>query len=191
MKVSEVMTREVQTVRPDQPVQQAASFMLSRAKDVGVTEHQILQLLGFRGAVGPLETLLSGRPPTETIPEIAAGIKEGTDEVLKITKAQVESAIPVVTMDQLKPLIRKMGMLSDEGVKNLDVHRVEFRVAQTDLRPVVRLDDATGTSFDSVKFPRTADTPVFVLKDVTGFEIHRSAGLPETARTDKIADEKL
>ena len=76
-------------------------------------------------------------------------------------------------------------------VKNLDVHRVEFRVAQTDLRPVVRLDDATGTSFDSVKFPRTADTPVFVLKDVTGFEIHRSAGLPETARTDKIADEKL
>ena len=29
MKVSEVMTRDVQTVRPDQPVQQAASFMLS------------------------------------------------------------------------------------------------------------------------------------------------------------------
>src|SRR4051794_30052578 len=29
MKVSEVMTRDVQTVRPDQPVQDAASFMLS------------------------------------------------------------------------------------------------------------------------------------------------------------------
>ena len=29
MKVSEVMTRDVQTVRPDQPVQEAASFMLS------------------------------------------------------------------------------------------------------------------------------------------------------------------
>ena len=29
MKVSEVMTREVKTVRPDEPVQQAASFMLS------------------------------------------------------------------------------------------------------------------------------------------------------------------
>ena len=29
MKVSELMTRDVQTVRPDQPVQQAASFMLS------------------------------------------------------------------------------------------------------------------------------------------------------------------
>lgn len=29
MKVSEVMTRDVQTVRPDQPVREAASFMLS------------------------------------------------------------------------------------------------------------------------------------------------------------------
>jgi CBS domain-containing protein len=29
MKVSEVMTRDVQTVRPDQPVKEAASFMLS------------------------------------------------------------------------------------------------------------------------------------------------------------------
>ena len=29
MKISEVMTRDVQTVRPDQPVQEAASFMLS------------------------------------------------------------------------------------------------------------------------------------------------------------------
>jgi CBS domain-containing protein len=29
MKVSEVMTREVQTIRPDQPVQEAANFMLS------------------------------------------------------------------------------------------------------------------------------------------------------------------
>jgi len=29
MKVSEVMTRDVQTIRPDQPVQEAASFMLS------------------------------------------------------------------------------------------------------------------------------------------------------------------
>jgi hypothetical protein len=77
----------------------------------------------------PLETLLSGRPPSETIPEIVGGIKEGTDEVLKMTKAQVESAIPVVTMDQLKPLIRKMGMLSDEGVKNLDVY-INFLISQ-------------------------------------------------------------
>ena len=39
MKVSEVMTRDVQTVRPDQPVQQAASFMLSaNAGSIPVTD---------------------------------------------------------------------------------------------------------------------------------------------------------
>jgi CBS domain-containing protein len=39
MKVREVMTREVQTVRPDQPVQEAASFMLSAdAGSIPVTE---------------------------------------------------------------------------------------------------------------------------------------------------------
>ena len=111
------------------------------------------------------------------------------------TKAQAAREVPDQEKDRY-PEPGRLGIMPSWGlfarhVKNLDVHRVEFRVAQTDLRPVVRLDDATGTSFDSVKFPRTADTPVFVLKDVTGFEIHRSAGLPETARTDKIADEKL
>lgn len=39
MKVSEVMTRDVQTIRPDQPVQEAASFMLSAdAGSVPVTD---------------------------------------------------------------------------------------------------------------------------------------------------------
>jgi CBS domain-containing protein len=39
MKVSEVMTREIETVSPDQPVQKAASFMLSAdAGSIPVTE---------------------------------------------------------------------------------------------------------------------------------------------------------
>jgi CBS domain-containing protein len=43
MKVSEVMTREVQTVQPDQPVQEAASFMLSAdAGSIPVTDGERL-----------------------------------------------------------------------------------------------------------------------------------------------------
>ena len=39
MKVSEVMTRDVQTVRPDQPVREAASFMLTAdAGSIPVTD---------------------------------------------------------------------------------------------------------------------------------------------------------
>lgn len=116
---------------PPQPplFDQMASFMMTRAREVGVTENQILQLLGFRGGVGPIETLLSGRPPSQTIPEIAAGIKQGSDEVLKMTKAQVEQAIPMVVIDELKPLIRKMAMLSPEGVQHLDVY-INFLISQ-------------------------------------------------------------
>jgi CBS domain-containing protein len=43
MKVSEVMTRDVQTIRPDDPVQQAASFMLSAdAGSIPVTDGERL-----------------------------------------------------------------------------------------------------------------------------------------------------
>lgn len=111
------------------PFEQVASFMLSRARDVGVTEGQILQLLGFKSGVGPLEALLSGRPPHETIPEIAAGIKEGTDEVLKMAKGQVEQAIPMVALDEFKPLLRKAAMLTPEGLAHLDVY-LNFLISQ-------------------------------------------------------------
>ena len=43
MKVSEVMTRDVQTIRPDQSAQQAASFMLNAdAGSIPVTEGERL-----------------------------------------------------------------------------------------------------------------------------------------------------
>jgi polygalacturonase len=76
-------------------------------------------------------------------------------------------------------------------VKNFDISHVEFRVTADDLRPVVQLDNVTGATFEAVKFPHAANTPTFVLKNVTGFAIHNSADLAETRRTEKIADEKL
>ncbi|HEY9721793.1 MAG TPA: hypothetical protein V6D47_07250, partial [Oscillatoriaceae cyanobacterium] len=111
------------------PFEHVASFMLSRAREVGVTENQILQLLGFKGGVGPIEALLSGRPPHETIPEIAAGIKEGTDEVFKMARGQVEQAIPMVVQDELKPFLRKAAMLTPDGLAHLDVY-LNFLITQ-------------------------------------------------------------
>jgi polygalacturonase len=76
-------------------------------------------------------------------------------------------------------------------VTNLTVDRVEFRSAQPDLRPVVHLEDVTDASFDRVKFPPAAGAPTFVLRNVTGLEIHRSASLPEVQRADRIDAESL
>ena len=76
-------------------------------------------------------------------------------------------------------------------VKNFEVSHVEFRVAKEDLRPTVQLDDVADVAFDAVKFPHAAGAPVFVLKDVNGFAIHNSPGLPETNRAGKIAQDRL
>lgn len=110
------------------PLEQMASFMVARARDVGVTESQVLQLLGFRNPVGPIETLLSGRP-SETIPAIAKEVFGATDGVISATRQQVEQAIPIVVIDEMKPLIRKMSMLDAEGVRHLDVY-LNFLVSQ-------------------------------------------------------------
>ncbi len=76
-------------------------------------------------------------------------------------------------------------------VKNFDVSRVEFRATKDDLRPTVQLDNVAGAAFDAVKFPHAAGAPVFVLKNVEGFAVHNSPGLPETNRAEKIAAERL
>ncbi len=111
------------------PIEQTLAYMIGRARDVGVTEGQILQMLGFKGGVGPIETLLSGRPAAETIPEIAQGIMEGTGGMLKITRDQVEQAIPLMVTDELKPVLRKMTMLNSEGLRHLDVY-CNFLISQ-------------------------------------------------------------
>jgi hypothetical protein len=113
---------------PPNALESVAMFMMSRARDVGVSEGQILQLLGFKG-LGPIETLFSGRPAAETLPEIAAGIREGTDEVFKMTKQSVEQAIPIMVIDEMKPVIRKMSMLNGTGLAHLDVY-VNFLISQ-------------------------------------------------------------
>lgn len=116
------------------PVESLTGFMLARARDVGVSETQILQLLGYRSGVGPLETLLSGRPASQTMPEIAAGIAEGTGEVFKMAKATAEAAVPIMVVDNLKPLVRKMGILDPEGVKHLEVY-LNFLISQGFVKP--------------------------------------------------------
>ena len=92
-------------------------------------EGQILQLLGVRAA-GPLETLFnSGRPPQETIPEVVQGARDSADGAIKAARQQVEQAIPVMVLDELKPTVRKLGMLNDEGLKHLDVY-LNFLISQ-------------------------------------------------------------
>lgn len=98
--------------------------------------------------------------------------------------------------EKVYPEPYRFGKLSSWGLfarhmTNLTLDRVEFRTAQPDLRSVAWLEDVTGADIDQVKFPAAPGASTLVLKDVTGLAIHRSPGLPETQRAEKIAAEKL
>lgn len=110
------------------------------------------------------------------------------------TAAEGERVVP--EDEKVYPEPHRFGKLSAWGLfarhmTNLTLDRVEFRAAQPDHRPVARLEDVTGASFDRVKFPPGAGASALVLKDVTGLEVHRSFGLPEIMRPDKIDEESL
>lgn len=111
------------------------------------------------------------------------------------TKEQAAAEVPPYEKERY-PEPGRLGTMPSWGlfarhVKNLTLNQVELRTAQADLRPVVQLDDVADVAFESVKFPRAGDTPVFVLKNVTDFFIHNSPGLPETTRTGLIIEGKL
>jgi hypothetical protein len=89
-------------------------------------------LFGIKGAVGPLEALLSGRTPAETIPEIATGLVQGTDVVAKAARAQVEQSLPVVVPEELKPLLKKLAMLNADGLQQLETY-LNFLISQNSL----------------------------------------------------------
>jgi CBS domain-containing protein len=120
MKVSEVMTRDVQTVRPDQPVQDAASFMLSaNAGSIPVTDGDRLigmitdrdiAVRGVAKGYGPdtpvrelmTEEIICGRDDDD-VEDIAS----------RMSEAQVRR-LPVIDRDERLCGIVSLGDLSRE-----------------------------------------------------------------------------
>jgi polygalacturonase len=111
------------------------------------------------------------------------------------TAEQAQREVPAEERDRY-PEPSRLGTMPSWGlfarhVKNLDVSHVELRVAKEDLRPVIHLDNVAEATFDAVKFPHAANVPTFVLKNVAGFAVHNSRGLPETNRLEKIESDRL
>jgi len=124
MKVSEVMTRDVQTVRPDQPVQEAASFMLSaNAGSIPVTDgDRLIGMITDRDIA--VRGVAKGYGPDTPVRELM------TDEIIcarddddvediasRMSDAQVRR-LPVIDRDERLCGIVSLGDLSrgtDEG----------------------------------------------------------------------------
>jgi CBS domain-containing protein len=121
MKVSEVMTRDVQTVRPDQPVQQAASFMLSTdSGSIPVTDgDKLIGMITDRDIA--VRGVAKGHGPDTPVRElmtddvICVRDEDDVDDVAsKMSEAQVRR-LPVIDQDQRLCGIVSLGDLSRDA----------------------------------------------------------------------------
>jgi CBS domain-containing protein len=121
MKVSEVMTRDVQTVRADQPVQQAASFMLSAdAGSIPVTDgDRLIGMITDRDIA--VRGVAKGHGPDTPVRQlmtdeiVCARIDEDVEDVAsRMSDAQVRR-LPVVDEDKRLCGIVSLGDLGREA----------------------------------------------------------------------------
>jgi hypothetical protein len=72
-------------------------------------------------------------------------------------------------------------------VKGIQFDNIEVKAEKEDQRPAFVLDDVEGADFFRIKGSRTAGVPVFALNNVSDFDVHMCAGVPDTqlAKVDK------
>ena len=120
VKVSEVMTRDVQTIRPDQKVQEAASFMLSAdAGSIPVTDgDRLIGMITDRDIA--VRGVAKGYGPDTPVRElmsddiVCARIDDDCEEVAsKMSEAQVRR-LPVIDEQERLCGIVSLGDLARE-----------------------------------------------------------------------------
>lgn len=131
MKVSEVMTRDVQTVRPDQPVREAASFMLSADAGsipvidgdrlIGMITDRDIAVRGVAKGYGP------DTPVRELMTNdiICARDDDDVDDIAsKMSEAQVRR-LPVIDQDERLCGIVSLGDLSRDADEDAAAEALE------------------------------------------------------------------
>ena len=105
MKISEVMTRDVQTVRPDQPVQDAASFMLSAdAGSIPVTDgDRLIGMITDRDIA--VRGVAKGYGPDTPVRELM------TDEVICVRE---EDDVEDVASRMSSAQVRRLPVVDDQ-----------------------------------------------------------------------------
>jgi CBS domain-containing protein len=131
MKVSEVMTRDVQTVRPDQPVREAASFMLSAdAGSIPVTDgDRLIGMITDRDIA--VRGVAKGYGPDTPVRElmtndiICARDDDDVDDIAsKMSEAQVRR-LPVIDDNHRLCGIVSLGDLSRDADEDTAAEALE------------------------------------------------------------------
>ena len=131
MKVSDVMTRDVETVTPDQTAQEAASFMLrADAGSIPVTEgDRLIGMITDRDIT--VRGVAQGHGPSTPVRElmtsgiICARLDDNVEEVaMRMSEAQVRR-LPVLDNDDKLCGIVSLGDLSRETDDETAHHALE------------------------------------------------------------------
>src|SRR5215218_4670198 len=121
MKVSEVMTRDIQTVRPDQSAREAAGFMLQAdAGAIPVTDgDRLMGMITDRDIA--VRGVAHGHGPDTPVRElmtndvITARMDDDTDDVaVRMSEAQVRRLPVIDEQDKLCGIV-SLGDLSQKG----------------------------------------------------------------------------
>jgi CBS domain-containing protein len=131
MKIRDVMTREVQTIRPDQTAQEAASFMLREDagsmpvsdgdKLIGMITDRDIAVRGVAKGYGP-ETLVRELMTDDVV---CARIDDDVEEVaMRMSEAQVRR-LPVLDENEKLCGIVSLGDLSRETEGEAAHHALE------------------------------------------------------------------
>lgn len=108
------------------------------------------------------------------------------------TKA--DAAIEVPERENNYPEPSMFGAIPAYGffvrhVKGLEMRDVEVSFAKEELRPAFVLDNVKGVELRGLKAQRTADVPMFVLKNVEDFSVQQTKGVPDT-RLERVVEKK-
>jgi len=121
MKVREVMTRDVQTVRPDQTAQEAASFMLNAdAGSIPVTEgDRLIGMITDRDIA--VRGVAKGNGPDTPVRElmindvVSARLDDDVEEVATMMSNAQVRRLPIIDDQQMLCGIVSLGDLSREA----------------------------------------------------------------------------
>jgi CBS domain-containing protein len=124
MKVREVMTRDVQTVRPDQTAQEAASFMLNAdAGSIPVTEgDRLIGMITDRDIA--VRGVAKGNGPDTPVRElmtndvVSARLDDDVEEVATMMSNAQVRRLPIIDDQQMLCGIVSLGDLSREADEN-------------------------------------------------------------------------
>ena len=138
MKVSEVMTSDVETVSPEQPIQQAAQFMLSADTSVlpVVDSDNLIGMITDRDIA--VRAVAEGRGPDTPVRDAM------TDDVLFVYEDQdVEEAAMLMSDRQVRRL----------AVKSRDGDRLVGIISLADISRSDKAEDAAAVALDGITDP--------------------------------------